>query len=511
MTPRFVSLIAGLLLSVPTSLLADDEPIRIGAKSFTENIILAHIAGQLAEQTGHTADVQVMSGSTFVFDSLRNGEIDVYPEYSGTLIKELLVEQGAQTIGQAEAALHELGLRITLPIGFENNYVIGVRRAVAEERGLRSISDLANHPDLRLGFSDEFFERQDGWPRVKSAYGLQPQNATRLDHDLAYRQLSGAQLDVIDLYSTDAEILIYDLVPLEDNRGVFPAYRAYYLYRAELEERAPTFVTALRAMAGSINEEQMRALNARVRDPDQTPSVSERQAAEEFLNGDEATSERSESAWRERLRRITSYTGQHLFLVGMSMVLGIMVAVPLGLLAAKLPRAKSGIFLTVSIIQTIPSLALLALMIPLLRPSLAPLFGSAYPPAIAALFLYSLLPIVRNTYTGLAGIPHPLRESAEALGLGWWDRLWKIELPLAAPAILSGIKISTVLIIGFATLGALIGAGGYGQPILSGIRLNRSDLIFEGAIPAAAMALIAELLFDRAEPWLVPKGLRLKR
>jgi osmoprotectant transport system permease protein len=152
-------------------------------------------------------------------------------------------------------------------------------------------------------------------------------------------------------------------------------------------------------------------------------------------------------------------------------------------------------------LQTLPALALLVFMIPLL--------GIGPGPAIAALFLYSLLPIMRNTYTGLTGIPNSLLESADALGLPSAARLRRVELPLAATSIMAGIKTAAVINIGTATLGALIGAGGYGQPILTGIRLDDTALILEGAIPAALLALIAQALLDGVEHWLVPRGMRV--
>ena len=137
--------------------------------------------------------------------------------------------------------------------------------------------------------------------------------------------------------------------------------------------------------------------------------------------------------------------------------------------------------------------------------------GIGGPPAVVALFLYSLLPIVRNTCTALTEIPPPLREAALALGLPSTARLRYIELPMAMPSILAGIKTSAVINVGAATLGALIGAGGYGQPILTGIRLDDTGLILEGAIPAAGLALLVQGFFDLIERIAVPKGLRLRR
>jgi len=185
------------------------------------------------------------------------------------------------------------------------------------------------------------------------------------------------------------------------------------------------------------------------------------------------------------------------------LIVGIIVAIPLGIVSAKKPRLGFFILGFVGIIQTLPALALLVFMIPI--------FGIYAPPAIAALFLYSLLPIVRNTHTGLINISSEIQESADALGLRAINKLLLIELPLASPTILAGIKTAGVVTIGFATLGALIGAGGYGQPILTGIRLDNYGLILEGAVPAALMALIFQLNFDLLERVVVPKGLRLKQ
>jgi osmoprotectant transport system permease protein len=189
-------------------------------------------------------------------------------------------------------------------------------------------------------------------------------------------------------------------------------------------------------------------------------------------------------------------------LVGISLAAAITVAIPLGIAAARRPRLGAVILSGAGVIQTIPSLALLVFMIPWL--------GLGAKPALVALFLYSLLPIIRNTATGLRDIPPSLRESAEALGLPPGARLRQIELPLASRAILAGIKTAAVINVGTATIGALIAAGGFGQPILTGVRLyDLSMILFEGAIPAAVLALAVQGAFDLAERFLVPRGLRL--
>jgi osmoprotectant transport system permease protein len=298
------------------------------------------------------------------------------------------------------------------------------------------------------------------------------------------------------MYSTDADIKYYDLVELKDDLGYFPRYDAVFLYRKDLEKRAPQFVNLLRRLTGSLNESDMISMNAAVKMNNQ----SENQVAAQFV---QHSFEINISAQNTGLwKRLWMNTKDHLFLVLISLSAAILLAIPLGILAAKIKKLETLILGFVGIIQTIPSLALLVFMIPLL--------GIGGPPAIVALFLYSLLPIVRNTFTGIHDIAAPIRESALALGLPAWSRLRHIELPLASRSILAGIKTSAVINIGTATLGALIGAGGYGQPILTGIRLDDVGLILQGAVPAALLALLVQGLFDLSEKLFVPKGLRLK-
>jgi len=200
--------------------------------------------------------------------------------------------------------------------------------------------------------------------------------------------------------------------------------------------------------------------------------------------------------------RLLQTSIEHIKLVMLSLGLAVLLAIPLGILASRLKRLGQVLIGLTGILQTVPSLAMFVFMIPV--------FGIGTWPAVAALFLYSLLPIVRNTHAGLAGIAPELRESAAAMGLPRGVRLRRIELPLATRSILAGIKTAAVINVGTATLAALIGAGGYGQPILTGIRLDNISLILEGAIPAAILALLAQGVFEGIERWLTPRGLRLQ-
>ncbi|MCO4769369.1 MAG: ABC transporter permease subunit [Deltaproteobacteria bacterium] len=480
------------VLALPSA--ATAEPVRVGSKKFTESVILGEVAVGALRDGGFEAEhTRELGGSRILWNALRSGEIDLYPEYSGTLVQELLDGEPGDlsTAAGRQPILKRLGVRELSSLGFQNTYAVGMLEPLAKKLAVRSIGDLARHPDLRLGFSNEFMEREDGWPKVRRVYGLDALAARGLDHDLAYRGLHAGNLAATDLYSTDAEIAFYGIRVLTDDAGVFPEYSAMLLVRDDLDPRA---VAALERLGGRIDRSRMVALNARAK-LDRTP---EAQVAAEFLGevGVDVETGQAES----RLGLLVRTTRDHLALVAISLLAAILVAVPLGIAAARRPRLGAVVLAAVGVVQTIPSLALLVMLIPVL--------GIGAPPAIVALFLYSLLPIVRNTHSGLVGIPTPLIESAIALGLPDSARLRRIELPLALPAILAGVKTSAVINVGTATLGALIGAGGYGQPILTGIRLDDVSLILMGAVPAAVLALLAEGGFAALERALTPKGLR---
>ena len=476
---------------------AEDRPVRVGTKEFTESVILGNMLVQLARDAGSAIEFRPgLGGTRVLWDALRTDQIDIYPEYTGTLIQEILSTEHLKDEAALRAALTKRGLIMSKPLGFNNTYGIGMMKKAAQRFGIKTISDLAKHPELRLGFSNEFMSRGDGWPALRDTYHLPQTTVNGLEHDLAYRGLASGSIDAIDVYTTDAEIAYYDLAVLDDDRRHFPVYDAVWLYRADLARRAPEAVAAFKRLEGAIDAKAMTRLNARVKIDRET----EKAVAADFLRRRLGVDvEITEEGWAHRFVR---HTLEHLTLVGISLAAAILLAVPLGILAFSVPRAAQAILSVVGLIQTIPSLALFVFMIPLL--------GIGGPPAVVALFLYSLLPIVRNTYAGLQDIPGDIREPAAALGLPFFARLRLVELPMAGRSILSGIKTSAVINVGTATLGALIGAGGYGQPILTGIRLNDTGLILEGAVPAAALALIVQGVFEIAERLVVPAGLRLK-
>jgi osmoprotectant transport system permease protein len=503
MPPNRFPLLPALLLLIlsPLSLPAAASPspeIRIGSKQFTESVILAEIITGVVSHAGAAAQHrQELGGTRVLWDALAKGEIDMYPEYTGTLRQEIFAGQAIGSDDDLRQALATRGIGMTASLGFSDNYAIGMKEELCDRLRIRSISDLRRHPELRFGFSNEFMERGDGWPGLRSKYQLPQRNVFGLQHDLAYRGLASGAIAATDLYSTDAEISYYRLRTLTDDLHYFPVYTAVVLYRKGLEKREPQVVAALSRLAGSIDEQGMIAMNRRAK----IGKVPEKKVAADFLAkgllpGKAARLEsRAERIWRRTL--------EHLVLVSLSLCAAIVCGIPTGVAAAKFPSLGQLLLGCVGVLQTIPSLALLVFLIPLL--------GIGVAPTIVALFLYSLLPIVRNTHAGFREIAQQSRESAEALGLPAAARLKLVELPLASREILAGIKTSAVINVGTATLGALIGAGGYGQPILTGIRLDDIGLILEGAVPAALLALLVQGAFELAELVVVPKGLRLKQ
>lgn len=502
-------LAVALLLTSCTN--ARAQVVRVGSKAFTEGVVLGDVLARTAERAGAVVEHRrSLGGTQILWKALVRGEIDAYVEYTGTITEEILAGAGATGPADVRAALAREGIRMSAPLGFNNTYAIGMLESRARALGVRAIGDLARHPELRLGLSNEFLDRRDGWPGLSAAYGLGSMSVRGLDHDLAYRAIAAGEIDVVDLYSTDAEIAYYGLRVLADTVGYFPRYEAVILYRAALDSIAPAAVTALLSLEGSIDERAMIAMNADAK----LRKVPESDVAARFVDSLHAStpsaSRRDDSASASTSPRpgrtdtasqIAERTVEHLGLVGISLFAAILVGVPLGVLSSRVRWLGQLVLATTSVIYTIPSLALLVVMIPL--------FGIGALPVLIALFLYSLLPIVRNTFVGLGGIAAPLVESAIALGLSPRARLRRVELPLALPTILAGIKTAAVMNVATATIGALIGAGGYGQPILTGIRLDDMGLILQGAIPAAIMALAVQGLFELLEHLVVPRGMRV--
>ena len=482
-------LLGGLLTTAGVSAA---EPLKVGSKRFTESYILGEILTRTAGDAVHRPG---LGNTGIVFAALKAGSIDVYPEYTGTIAREILKEEGPFDLDSLNRGLSPMGLGVAVPLGFSNGYALAMREARAQALGIRTLSDLAHHPEAKPGLSQEFIGRADGWPALKGGYGFAFATPPGLDHGLAYEAVAAGKIDVMDIYTTDAKIERYALRVLEDDRKVFPRYDAVLIYRLEVPQKFPAAWQALKGLEGRIDAAHMIRMNAAAELEGRSfaeaaglmlsPGTPQRAGGRTFLGALFGP-----DFWR--------LTGQHLLLVFVSLAAGIGVGVPLGVAAARLPRAAQFILGVVGVIQTIPSLALFAFLI-------AAVGAIGTLPALIALFLYALLPIVRNTHAGITGIGHGVRQAAMALGLGRRDRLLRIEIPLALPTILAGVKTSAVINVGTATIAAFIGAGGYGERIASGLALNDSITLLSGAIPAAVLALLVQVvfeLFERRIGWL---------
>jgi osmoprotectant transport system permease protein len=481
-----------ILLIFGLSVGAQAQRIVVGSKKFTESYVLGEIAKTTLQNAGFAAEVrQGMGGTIILWQALQWGEITLYPEYTGTIDEEILKTKQPLSTDQMGALLRQRGVGMTGELGFNNTYALVMRRDRAAKLGIGKISDLRNHPDLSPGLTHEFLDRQDGWAPLSARYGLQMRNVRGIDHALGYAALANGSIDLKDAYSTDARIAENDLVVLDDDLHFFPQYKAVFLYRLDMDRRA---VAALETLVGTIDEARMTRLNS---EAERTKNYA--LAAALYFG------QKPVSLSNDLIGNIERWTLRHLELVGASLFLGIIAGIPLGIRASRPGPVSNFILATSGVIQTIPSLALLALLVPL------PFFGISPVTAIFALFLYSLLPIVRNTATGLQDIPMAVRESAAALGLEPHAQLWKVFLPLASRTILAGVKTSAIINVGTATLAALIGVGGLGEPIISGLNLNDYNTILQGAIPAALLALLVQFFFDGLDRVFVPKGLRLKQ
>ncbi len=491
-----------------------EPPVVVASKNFEESRLLAEMFAQLLEaRTDLAVERRLgLAGTQICFEALRGGAIDLYPEYTGTGLVTILGEEArggpAATLARVRRAFAERWDLVWLPpLGFENAFEVAVRGPVARAEGVRTISDLARvAPRLPAAFGYEFVEREDGLPGLERLYGLRFASVRPMQHALKYAAAEAGEVAALDVYTTDGRLAVQDLVVLEDDRGFFPPYAAAPLARGDTLRRHPEIAAVLGLLAGALDEERMRRLNLRLQEGKESEEAVARDALRELgLAGGDAPPERAAAApgllaylWSER-RSIARRTGEHLALSAVALLLGAAVAVPLGLALERRRRLAEPAIRLLAATQTVPSLALLAFMIPLL--------GVGALPAVVALWIYALFPIVRNTYTGVRDADPRAVEAATALGMTPGQVLGRVRLPLAAPVVLAGVRTAAVLTVGTATLAAFIGAGGLGEPIVTGLQLASTPRILSGAIPAAALALLVDGALGLVERAVRPPGL----
>lgn len=495
----------GLWLMSSTAVAGNSARIRVASKPFTESFILSEMAAQLIEATGEAGvDRRFgLGGPPLVFDALKSGEIDVDINYTGTLAHQLVKDKKNADITEIQAALAPVGITLSNSLGFNNTYAIAVRTETARRLRLATISDLKGHPELRGAFTPDFLNYDDGYYKLAEIYGVKLGQVKPMQHSLAYPAMVSRDIDLTDAYTTDGTLPQFDLTLLRDDQDFFPKYYGVITIRTEIARRFPRSWAALRRLEGRLSDDAMTRLNARV----DTKQASVEQTAREFLvqAGLLATSTAVAAARSPRIGSVLDAglwvsTYEHLGLVLVALLLSCLVGIPLGVLSFHYRRVGHALIAGTGLLQTIPSLALLCFLIPVL--------GIGTLPTVCALFIYGLLPIVQSTSAGLLSIDPKFIETAKILGLNRMQRLRLIELPLASITIMSGVKTTAVLNVATATIAALIGAGGYGRYITAGLAMNDMPTILKGAIPTALMAVGFHGLFELLSRVFVPRGLR---
>jgi osmoprotectant transport system permease protein len=562
--PRSALAAAALALLLPATALASPtrpgdagrlagsgDTVVVGSKNFEESRLLGEMFAQLIEaRTRLRVERRLgLAGTQICFEALKSGAVDLYPEYTGTGLVSIL---GLPPAGGASETLRRVRAEFLArwnlwwisPLGFQNAYEIAVPSELARRERLATLSDLARlAPRLRAAFGHEFLQRDDGLPGLSRAYGMRFGSVQSMQETLKYQAARARGVDVLDVYTTDARLLLYGLTVLRDDRGFFPPYEAAALVRGATLAAHPELGAALGLLAGAFDEDSMRRLNLRLQEGKESeatvagdalgalgvvpraaaPAAANRRQAAAPEAGNAAAPEAGNAAarapgaeraggprrgrdvagsllqmWRDR-GALARRVGTHLGLCAIALLLGALLAIPLGLYLERHRRGAEPVIGLLGLIQTVPSLALLAFMIPFL--------GVGARPAVAALWLYSLFPMVRNTYTGVRDADPRAVEAATALGMTPGQVLREVRLPLAAPVLMAGVRTAAVITVGTATLAAFIGAGGLGEPIVTGLQLANTGMILSGAIPAAALALLVDIGLAVVERALRPAGL----
>jgi osmoprotectant transport system permease protein len=518
----FSAMMIGGAIPVVLTAQRQDRPVVVASKPFGESYLLAEMFSQLLESRGFKVDRKPGLGATEIaFGALRRDAIDVYPEYTGTGLVAILHDTLPDSVAAdpravfahvAQRFANVYHVRWLAPLGFQNTYAIAVTRPTANRYHLRTLGDLARESShLTAGFTADFIGRSDGLVGLSRVYGLKPRDVRPLAPAVKYQALASGAVDVIDGYSTDGLLARYDLITLSDDRHFFPPYEAAALVSNRLDTQAPGAIGALTLLSGRLDEATMRQLNRRVEvnGEDVSKVARDELAALGLIGsasqvssvnaGHQESSAQQSGFWRylwNRRQTLGALTVRHLELVAIALLAAVIVAVPLGLALERARRIAEPTIGALGVLQTIPSIALLAFMIPLL--------GVGVAPALVALWLYALYPIARGTYTGVRDADPDAVAAAEALGTTPAQRLMWVRLPLAAPVIMAGIRTAAVITVGAATLAAFIGAGGLGEPIVAGLALADTRMILSGALPAAALALAVDGVLAIVELAIAP-------
>jgi len=492
-----ISKISGYRLIISLLLLfsfgVNAKVFTVGSKRFTESYILSALIAKTIQSQAHieVIDKQGLGSTGIVFSALKNGDIDVYPEYWGTLTQEILHVSDQTSIEEVNEILNSMGLKADVFLGFDNSYALAMSREKAKLLNIKSIADLRDKTNLRLGLSLEFLSRKDGWPGLSKAYGLSNLKPIGIEHGLVYEALANQKIDVVDAYTTDPRIISGNLVLLEDDIRFFSSYQAFLIYRLDSISINNDVLIAMQTLQNKITNSEMQSLNARVElNHEDIKSVADSYYTDVFTRGGIKNQNISEHS--SDLTLFLNFLGSSDFyrltlqqseLVFLSLFIAIFLGIPIGVYVYYVPSIGQPFLYGLSLLQTIPSLALLSFLIFAVN-------SIGFLPAFIALFLYGMLPIIEATQAGLRSVDKSVIEASQALGAGFWTQLWNIELPLSRSTLFAGFQLAAVWTTGTATIAAFVGAGGYGERIAQGLSTNNTEMMLEGAIPSAIFALL---------------------
>lgn len=486
------------------------DKIRIGSRDFPESVLVAEILSTSIEKfTDYKVDRKFHLGGVKVcLAAMQSNNLDIYPDYTGSLIHNVLGEhdRNQYLVNYIKMALNEkYDFSITESLGFENSFVLAVRKSFAKKYNLETLSDLASllssnkelAQNIRVAFKHSFLKRPDGYKMLQDIYAFDFQKLMALEYNIAYQNLKENRIDVIDAFSTDSRLKDPELTALKDDRNALIPYSSVYVYRNKLKQNFPEIMKIQKLLDESLTNEKMLELNSRIEAGEPYKQVAESFIAElehepGFLD---LSDDASLSFWQKRLKQdlplLAKAFLQHLRLAAVASLLASFIGIFIGIFISYRKKLAKLVLGFISVTQTIPSLALLALLIPFV--------GLGFYPAVIALFIYALLPVIQNTYTGITTIPYKYIELANAIALKESQILFRVKLPMALSFILAGVRTSIVICIGTATLATFVGAGGLGDLIKAGIDLNSNYMIALGAVPAALLALSVSITLTKFE------------
>ena len=480
------------------------QEVRVGSKNFTEQFVIAQIYATALERHGLTVTRRINLGSTLVAHAaLVAGEIDLYPEYTGTALANVVKPDGAVPADAVLARVSafyadRLGLVWLAPTAINSGYVLAVRRETADRYHLRTLSDLAKvAPQLTFGAYGEFGDRADGLPSLRRTYGMRFRSFRKfLSKPLIVSALTSGDIDVASAYGTDWQLATGKLVALEDDRKTFPPYFLAPVVRRDALAAHPEIRRILDRLAPELTDARIQAMNGAVENGHQDPA----DVASAFLDGGFRQGgamcgadggcagppvARGPLRWAlAHLALIGWASLQHLALALAAVGIAALLTAPLAIACVRRPQLYAVATTVATGVFVIPSLALFAVLIPIL--------GLGVKPALAGLSAYCVLLLLRNIVLALRSVPPELLDVADGLGFGRAARLWQVELPLAIPLLLSGLRVAIVSAIGIATIAAFIDAGGLGTIILAGIAQNDIDKVIVGGVAAAALAFVCD-------------------